>query len=241
MKPNTIVQVATLNSLVSGNFGKMSSYSELPPECNFGLGTFENLDGEMILIDGILYQLKVDGKAYQLDRSVGTPFATISNFNPTTIVENFQTKVEMHQFTSLLDKQFPDNNLPFLVRFDGEFEFIHFRSVAAQKEPYTTLAEAAKSQTEFKREKVNGTVLGFRFPKYFESFNLPGYHLHFIDDNRQFGGHVLGFVAIKGTIKVAESNNFQLNLPVNSESFSKVDLTVDRSKETESIEGGSHS
>lgn len=240
MKPNTIVQVATLNSLVSGNFGKMATYSELPIECNFGLGTFENLDGEMLMINGDLYQLKVDGKAYKLDRSIGTPFAVLSNFQPTTIVENFQTKTEMSQFTSLLNKQFPDNNLPFLVRLDGEFDFVHFRSVSAQKEPYPTLAEAAKSQVEFKRENVKGTILGFRFPKYFESFNLPGYHLHFIDEDRRFGGHVLGFTVSKVTIKVAESNDFNLHLPVNSESFSKLDLTLDRSKETETIEGSQH-
>ena len=240
MKPNTIVQVATLNSLVSGNFGKMALFSELPIECNFGLGTFENLDGEMIIIDGIIYQLKVDGKAYQRDRSAGTPFATISNFQPTAEF-GLPKQVDMGQFTSFIDTKIPDRNLPLLVRLDGEFELIHFRSVLAQKEPYPTLAEAAKNQTEFKREKVKGTVLGFRFPKYFESFNLPGYHLHFIDEGKQFGGHVLGFNATKGTVKIAESQSFYLNLPGHSESFRKTDLTIDRSKETEKIEGGSHS
>lgn len=236
MKPNTIVQVATLNSLVAGNFGRNALYSDLPNECNFGLGTFENLDGEMMLIDGDLYQLKVDGKAYLRQRDAGTPFATIANFQPVNQLE-LPNKMNMTQFTSFVNGKFPDKNLPLLVRLDGEFEFIHFRSVLAQKEPYTTLGEAAKTQKEFKRENVKGTVLGFRFPKYFEAFNLPGYHLHFIDHDKQFGGHVLGFTVTKGTTKTAESDNFQLHLPSNSDAFRNLDLTIDRSKETADAEG----
>lgn len=236
MLPNTIVQVATLNSLVAGNFDRMASLDRLPKCVNFGLGTFENLDGEMILIDGKYYQLKADGVAYEPPADAGTPFATLSSFEPTKEIE-VKEAMTMEEFVAFVNKEIPEENIPLQVRFDGEFDLIHVRSVPPQKRPFPTLAEVAKFQPEFKQEHKKGSLIGFRFPKYFAAFNLPGYHLHFIDDERKFGGHVLGFKVTKGKITTAEGQGFHLHLPVGVESFRKTDFNLDRSKETATIEG----
>ena len=239
MKPNTIVQVATLNSLMAGNFDRMYNLKDLPSECDFGLGTFENLDGELIKIDGKFYQLKADGVAYVPDENAGTPFTTLSNFHPTKEISLPKT-MEMEEFVQYVNKEMPDENVPLLVRFDGEFDFIHVRSVPPQKRPFPTLAEVAAFQPEFKREHVKGSLIGFRFSKYMGALNLPGYHLHFVDDERKFGGHVLGFTVSKGQIKVAESSDFIMHLPSHVESFRHTDFNLDRSKETAAVEGGKH-
>ena len=238
MQPNTIFQVATLDSIIAGNYDGYYHIKDLPKEANLGLGTFENLDGEMTLIDGKYYQLKADGKAYVPDENVGTPFTSVANFKPTKEFQLPKT-MSMKEFTAYLDKEMPEANVPLLVRFDGDFDMVHFRSVPAQKRPFPSLAEVAKQQPEFKKEHVKGSLVAFRFSKYMSAFNFPGFHLHFIDDGRKFGGHVLGFSITKGRIQVAESGDFRLRLPMNADSFRKTDFTIDRSKETAAVEGGS--
>ncbi|EAX88505.1 Alpha-acetolactate decarboxylase family protein [Trichomonas vaginalis G3] len=145
----------------------------------------------------------------------------------------------MQQFNDLVDQKKPYENLPLLIRVDGEFEMVHFRSVPGQKKPYKPLVEVAKVQPEFKHQNIKGSLIGYRFPKYFAAMNLPGYHIHFVDDKRTCGGHVLGFKLISGKVSIAESSDFHLHLPSHSESFRKCDFEVDRSKETHFIEGGS--
>ncbi|KAH0795441.1 acetolactate decarboxylase [Histomonas meleagridis] len=219
-----------------GNFDRMSSLANLPKECNFGLGCFENLDGEMILIDGKYYQLKADGIAYIPAGDAGTPFATISNFQSTKEF-TISKQMSFEEFITFMNSEIPDENVPLLIRFDGEFDFVHYRSVPAQKRPFPTLASVAKSQPEFKKEHMKGSLIGFRFPKYFAGINIPGYHVHVIDDERKNGGHVLGFTIASGKIQTSLSQEFHMHLPAEVESFRKADFTVDLSADTKAVEG----
>jgi acetolactate decarboxylase len=220
---NTIVQVSTIGSFAAGNFDAMGKFSEFPAECNFGIGCYENLDGEMILIDGKYYQLKADGIAYEREREAATPFSTVAIFEPTDSM-NVEKPLTFSEFKVFIESKFPDNNIPLLFRFEGEFEAINYRSIPAQERPFPTLAEAVKHQTTFTREHVKGSLIGFRFPKYFNTMNLPGYHIHFIDEKRREGGHVLDVTVSKGKLSLAESFDFRLQLPRNVEAYRKTDM-----------------
>jgi len=46
-----------------------------------------------------------------------------------------------------------------------------------------------KTRPVFQFEQVRETVLGFLCPQYVNDINIPGYHLHFISDDRTKGGH----------------------------------------------------
>ena len=220
---NTIYQVSTVGSFQAGNFDAMGKFSEFPDECDFGIGCFENIDGEMILIDGQYYQLKADGIAYPREKDAATPFSTVAKFQPTDFME-VEKPLNMEQLGEFIATKLPDNNIPLLVRFDGEFETVHYRSIPAQQRPFPTLAEVCKIQTTFTKEHVKGTLIGFRFPKYFNTMNLPGYHLHFIDEARHEGGHVLSVTVGKGKLSLAESCDFKLHLPGNVKAYRNTDM-----------------
>ena len=61
----------------------------------------------------------------------------------------------------------------------------------ARAPPYRPLTEVVADQHVFELAEVAGTMLGFRFPAYVEGIEVAGYHLHFIDEDRRRGGHVL--------------------------------------------------
>ena len=75
--------------------------------------------------------------------------------------------------------------------FEQLLRYKKIRSVPKQNKPFPTLAEALKKETRFELNNVKGTMVGFRFPSYIREINEPGYHFHFITEDRKAGGHVL--------------------------------------------------
>ena len=59
-----LVQTSTIDALLDGVYDGELTYAELSRYGDFGIGTFEGLDGEMIAFDGAIWQVKSDGKAY---------------------------------------------------------------------------------------------------------------------------------------------------------------------------------
>jgi acetolactate decarboxylase len=68
-------------------------------------------------------------------------------------------------------------------------------------------------QTEFELAEVTGTMLGFRFPSYVEGIEVPGFHLHFIDEDRSRGGHVLDSRPSRLQVRLDPSDDLHVELP----------------------------
>ncbi len=74
-----LLQTSTIDALLSGNYEGDVSFAKLRAGGDdFGLGTFDALDGEMVALDGTFYQMKVDGVAYELDERLKPPFAVVT-------------------------------------------------------------------------------------------------------------------------------------------------------------------
>ena len=56
-------------------------------------------------------------------------------------------------------------------------------------------------------------MLGFRFPAYAEGIEVGGYHLHFISDDRDRGGHVLDSRSRGLRARLDPSNDLHVELP----------------------------
>ena len=232
---NTITQTSTIDALLAGVYDGQTSCAQLLDHGNLGIGTFDHLDGEMILLDGVLYQIKSDGKVYRPDGSLTTPFAAACWFSPDETF-GLQNPVTYDGIKKILDKRFPNQNLFCAIKIHGRFKSVHTRSVPIQKKPYPPLAEVTAHQPEFNATNISGTIVGFRCPPFVKGINVPGYHLHFLSDAKNFGGHLLGFEIEKGQCAVDVCNQFVLILPENQETLKSVDLSKDRSKELERVE-----
>ncbi len=232
---NTAFQVSTIDALLAGVYDGNMSCRRLQKHGDFGIGTFDRLDGEMVLLDGNMYQIKADGKVYEPDPSVKTPFATVCQFTTDKTIP-IKTGSDYATIENLLDEYAPNQNLFYAIKITGQFRLMKTRSVPGQQKPYPPLKEVTSDQPEFNMENISGTIIGFRCPPYVKGINVPGYHLHFISSDRTQGGHVLSFEIADGKCEVDVLNKYSLTLPVDTTEFAKTDLSKDRSKELKDVE-----
>ncbi len=232
---NIIIQTSTIDALLAGVYDGQMACARLMEYGDLGIGTFDHLDGEMILLDGEMYQVKSDGKVYRPGGQLPTPFAAVCRFSKD---ESFELKspVDYAGLKALLDKRIPNQNLFCAFKIVGRFKDVRTRSVPAQRKPYPPLAQVTAHQPEFTATDIEGTIVGFRCPPFVKGINVPGYHLHFLSDSKKFGGHLLAFEMEEGHGGVDVCNRFVLILPENREALKSVDLSKDRSKDLKRVE-----
>lgn len=231
---DVLYQVSTIDALLQGIYDGFLPFAELETHGDFGIGTFDGLEGEMLALDGNYYQIKTDGIAYPVSGEMTTPFATVTYFEAD---ENFRLEepANLTELEAFLDLNLPSENLFYAIRVDGNFSYIKTRSVPIQEKPYPKLADAVSTQSVFEFENISGTLVGFRAPEYVKGVNVPGYHLHFITADRSAGGHVLDLEMENGDAALDTTSAFFMELPT-SRDFYTVELGQDLQTDLEKVE-----
>jgi alpha-acetolactate decarboxylase len=225
MEDNHLYQYSLLNALMDGVSETGITVSKFLTKGNQGLGTFVRMDGELLSLDGKVYQLRSEGRVREADPDDQIPFGMTTNFVPqmsrqVTLEDKSAIDRELNQFSA------DTANLFLTYRITGIFDMIKARTVKGQEYKGQPLAELGKKQSVNTYEKMEATIVGFRSPKSWQGFSVAGEHLHFIDKDRKAGGHVLELRASDVTMKMAISSNVHIELPT-SEDFNHASLTVD--------------
>lgn len=187
---HVLFQASTIGALLEGAYDGDLSFAELAEHGDLGLGTLNGLDGEMIALDGRFYRAAVDGSVGEVDPGERTPFAVVTRFEPAIDAE-LTGPLDHEALLAALDGLTPAAAASCAIRIDGRFELVRARSVPRQRPPYRPLTEVVAEQRVFELRDAAGTMVGFRFPAYAEGIEVSGYHLHFVDEARERGGHVL--------------------------------------------------
>ena len=224
---------APVNALVEGLYREETSISEILARGDFGLGTFNDLDGEMVVMDGKVYQLRSDGQAYQVPANTKSPFACVTFFKPYSF-EDIDEPLSYAELIALLDRTLPSKNMLYAIKVEGEFSYVRTRSVPRQ-DAYKPLVEVAKEQSEFSFENIAGSMVGFWTPGFLSSVAVPGYHLHFLTADKQHGGHLLECRAIKIKISLQHVSRIELGLPITLD-FMTADLSRDITEDLKEAE-----
>lgn len=212
LKPHVLFQASTIAALLDGAYDGDVSFAEVAEHGDLGLGTLNGLDGEMIALDGEFYRADVDGTIHPIPPSEKTPFAVVTPFVP-TIEGTVEGSLSQEQLLARIDELVPTGIPACTVRIDGSFELVRARSVPRQHRPYRPLTEIVAAQNVFDLVDVSGTMVGFRFPEYAEGIEVTGFHLHFIDEDRSRGGHVLDSRAAGVTVRIDLSEDLHVELP----------------------------
>lgn len=231
----TLVQISTIDAILSGIYDGVVDFATLKNYGDFGIGTFEGLDGEMVGFDGNFYQVRADGIAYPVSASMETPFATVTFFE-VDHKEQLPEGLDYEQIQELLDDTLPTRNIFYAIKIEGVFSYVKTRSVPGQQKPYPPLLEVTKNQPIFEFNDVEGTIIGFRCPAYVAGVNMPGYHLHFLTKDKNAGGHVLEFQIAEAVAYLDYTSNFFMILPGEGSDFYELDLTQDKQEELEEAE-----
>jgi acetolactate decarboxylase len=231
---HTLYQVSTAAALVEGIYQGAVRVGTLREHGDLGLGTFENLDGEMVVVDGQFFQVRSDGSVRECADEMLSPFAVVTRFVPDQAVTLRQCPDLRHLFARFDGLRHSDNVF-FALRVDGHFEYVHTR-VMCRIEEGVPLVQAAAIQPEFEFHDVSGTLVGFWTPDYARTLNVPGYHLHFLSADRNLGGHLLQCGGSDLRLQIQREGDYRIALP-ETEDFLKADLRRDPAADLLRAEG----
>ena len=233
----TIYQVALLQSLTQGYYDGIIKVSELKKHGDIGIGTFEGVNGEMIVLDGKVYQALGDGKVQEAADDETVPFSNVTFFDKDGSAELSDIN-DVNALKEKLNATVEQNgkNLFYFVKMSGTFEKMNVRSELKQEKPYKTLDKALETdQREFNYDNINGTVVALYCPDYMNGLNTPGWHFHFISDDKTKGGHLLDLKFSKATAEYDATPEFEMCLTDNGD-FQKMELSKDVSDAIKKVE-----
>jgi acetolactate decarboxylase len=236
---NTLIQVSTIQALTAGDYEGFMTVGSLLKHGDTGLGTFDNLNGEMIVLDGICYQAVSDGSVIKTAADVTVPFACVTKFNSgfNKTLENIPDIAGLKNVLNAEIGNFSGNTF-YVCKIEGTFSGVYVRSEYVQKKPYRTLDEVMKTdQTEFKYNAIAGTLICVYCPDYASGVNAAGWHIHFISDDKTKGGHVLDISFATAKASFDKIDNFTMILP-NTSAFNSLNLTGVSKEAVRKVEQG---
>jgi acetolactate decarboxylase len=230
---HTLFQVSTSAALVEGLYQGAVKVARLLSHGDFGLGTFIDLDGEMVILDGVCYKVSFDGTVSRVEGDRLIPYAVITRFNA-EFSEHHPKLTNFSELVAACDQLRESENVFYAFRVDGTFSLIKTRVMKPVPEG-TGLKAAASAQQEFLFQQREGTLVGLWSPGFAGSFSVPGYHFHFLSTDRKRGGHVLELRADDVTIGGCAMHEMHVSLP-ETEEFLKADLSRDPSNDLANAE-----
>ena len=235
MKERTkFTQISLFSVLLSGRYGGVVSVAEVKKMGGMAIATMDRLDGEMQMIDGVVYQACADGRVRLPGDDETVPFGTVADFHAERTLR-LSDIASYELFEEQMAKCCPQDYLPLAVHFTGEFRHMKVRAVARQERDGVGLAEAAKHEAVFELTDCSGDLVGFRLPGYVSGVNAPGWHLHFMDAERRRGGHVVNFSLRGGEVRFCHADDFQIRLPA-PEVLAGLELSRDWSQDLKRAE-----
>lgn len=235
---NKMYQVSTLQALALGYSRAVVTVRELLSKGNTGLGTFEDVNGEMIVLDGRCYRAAQDGSVQEVEPDAGVPFAAVAPLRsersfPIRGMPNMASVST--ELTLRIEEEFGLNSMH-VVRIDGTFDKVDARSEAPYRSHHITLKEVLnKNQTAFQFEDIRGSLVGVYFPDHMDGINMPGWHLHFLSEDHCKGGHVFDVAIREGVVRLDKISRIELDLPTEAafDTYSLKQISEQEIKETE--------
>ncbi len=230
---NVLVQVSVIDALMQGIYDGTFPVCSLLDHGDFGTGTFQALNGEMMILNDTIFQILSSGKVVKPDPGVMTPFAAVTRFKTDTTF--MLSDITYDSLKASFAHFFPSPNLFYAVKMKGDFSYMKTRSVPEQVRPYPPFVEVTRRQPEFEFNNVKGDIVGFFSPEYAKGISITGLHLHFLNSDRTGGGHIIEFRLKRGTLEIGYLSDFELLLPEGGDFF-KGNFTIDRTKELKEAE-----
>lgn len=232
---DAVFQYSTIDALLAGLYEGDMTMAELARKGDFGLGTLNGIDGELVVLDGVGYHVSAGGAAVVAPGAAAIPFATVSFFGGDRTLD-LGAIDSLAALNEAVAAGLPSKNVFWAIRIDGVFPSVKARAIPKQSPPYAPLAEVAKQQV-IVTLSGEGTLVGYYSPPFVKGVNVPGFHWHFLTADRARGGHVLDCSLNPATALLDELRTLTVRLPASTE-FDGLDLSGDKTGELHAVEKG---
>lgn len=221
-----LYQFNTLGSLMSGLYDGKKTISSILHHGNFGIGTFDQVEGEMIIMDGIVYQALGNNTIRVADQDQTSPYVAVTNHNADVTFEMTGTH-SINEVEKKIESYLTSRNLFHSIKIQGHFQSMKVR-MATKTASGTSFDVVSANQPEYMEENISGTIVGFFTPTMFHGMSVAGFHLHFLSEDKKFGGHILDFTSEDLTVEIGQISKIQQDFPINYESFLKQEIDFQR-------------
>jgi acetolactate decarboxylase len=193
----SVYQTVPLAHLESGNYKSTISVQQFKSIGNFGLGIFENFDGEAILFNGNVFQAKGNGQVVVPPESAKLLLGSCMLFD---VEKRFMMRnvASYTEFKKALTTHYATNQCIRALQIEGTFNSITVSCNQKQVSPCKPFSQATRLAKEHTWKEVKGTLIGFWLTPSVPDAVMPsGFHLVFISEDRTKGGKVLDFESDK--------------------------------------------
>ena len=209
-------QVSTLQALALGYSRSVVTVRQLLEHGSIGLGTFEDVNGEMIVVDGQCFRATEDGTAYEAAPDMGVPFASVASAEGGLEfdIEKIGDIEKLKEILTLkIEEDFGLNSMH-IARIDGAFGIVRARSESAYRSHHVDLKDIlSKTQRDFAFENIRGSLVCIYYPDYMDGINAPGWHIHFLSEDKTKGGHVFDLSISEAQVMLSKINKIEIQLP----------------------------
>lgn len=219
---NVLYQHGTLGTLMAGLLEGTASINDLLEHGDLGIATLTGSDGEVIFVDGKAYHANEHKEFIELTGDEMTPYATVTKFKADSSFKTSNKNQE--EVFDEVKKQMKSENMFSAVKISGTFKKMHVRMMPGQEPPYTRLIDSARRQPEETRENIKGSIVGFFTPELFHGIGSAGFHIHFANDDRDFGGHILDFEVDDVTVEIQNFETFEQHFPIDNKTFTNTEI-----------------
>jgi acetolactate decarboxylase len=233
---NTLYTAGHASAFIGGLYDAVYPYTRVLQHGDFGLGAPDKLDGEVLILNGKIYQTQSTGTTFEVKPTALTSFAVVNFFKVKKATINHQKLTKIDLF-SYLDSVLSNKNGIYAIKITGTFDMVKTRAFPPVTKPYVPLAEMLPLQHFFTFNNTKGTLVGYRIPAFMDGPNITGYHFHFLSDNKKAGGHIVDLMTGDVTIEVDQLDSFMVDIPQTPD-FDNFDFRKDRREEVKRVENG---
>ncbi|MDR1605660.1 MAG: acetolactate decarboxylase [Streptococcaceae bacterium] len=228
-EPIKLFQYNTLSALMSGLFEGTMTIGELLAQGDLGIGTLDEIDGELIVLDGRAYQARGDKTITEIGPETKVPYAAVV-FHQAEVIFKQRYQADARELQARIEAYYDGANLFRSIKIHGTFSKMHVRMITKAKSG-VKFVDVATNQPEYTEANVTGTIIGIWTPEMFHGVSVAGYHLHFITDEHTFGGHVIDYVISEGIVEVGAVDQLDQRFPVQDRKYLFAKLDLDELKE----------
>lgn len=215
-----------MDAMRQGIYQGEFTIKDLRQKGDLGLGTYNNLDGELVALDGNFYRIAPSGKVELAADERRSPFTALTFFKPdSTLRFTFSGSFEALKDTLL--HVLPTQNVPFALKVTTQWADL----VVGGAEPIapndtTGLAVLMETRPAYKANAISGTMVGYYTPPLMSTLDLSPFHFHFLSEDKTFAGHLMsGHVnRVQVTIYWDEKSGYDIDLLHHNERFRHINL-----------------
>ena len=215
-----IYHYSSMDAMRNGVYAGNITVKELKQKGDFGLGTYNFLDGELITLNGNIYRIATNGSVEIADEKRKVPFGSFTFFR-----KDYSIKLEhiktIDDLLQKLPELLPSRNRFYAIKIEATFSTLTLGGAVKVDEKDTTgIAAFMKTRPLYKKQNIKGTLVGFYNPGYAGGLDLSPFHFHFISDDKTTGGHLIegNFSDAKITVQLDEKNAYEVILPDTNDS-----------------------